>query len=301
MMIKHFASVDINELINHALDYTKMRWKNDADSKGIQFAIHKALSPLPLLQGSASELREVFTNMINNALDAMPQGGDITIKTGTENNQLVITLGDTGYGMTRSVKNRVFDPFFTTKGVQSTGLGLSVSYGIISRHKGSIKIDSREGKGTTVTIKLPVSEKEHKEGSKAETAVAEQQKARILVIDDEEKVRSALVLILRKYGHEVVDTSNGKEGITLFKEKAFDLVFTDLGMPGMSGWQVAESIKSINGRVPVAIITGWNVEISESEMKDKWVDLIIQKPFEVSQVQKLVQEGMILRDRFKAA
>ena len=107
--------------------------------------------------------------------------------------------------------------------------------------------------------------------------------------------------ILRQNGHEVVEASNGKEGIGLFNEKEFDLVFTDLGMPEMSGWQVAESIKSINGRVPVGVITGWNVEISESEMKDKWVDLIIQKPFEVTQVIELVHDGLILRDQFKAA
>ncbi len=298
---KHFASVDINELIYHVLDYTKMRWKNESDSKGVSFTIHKELSSLPLTKGSASELREVFTNLINNALDAMPEGGAITIKTVTENNQLVITVTDTGCGMPLSIKNRIFDPFFTTKGVQSTGLGLSVSYGIINRHKGSLEVDSKEGEGTTFTIKIPVSEKESKEEGRAETASVEQKKARILVIDDEERVRSVLAAILRKSGHEVVDAPSGKEGIELFKEKEYDLVFTDLGMPEMSGWQVAENIKSINGRVPVAIISGWDVEISASEMKDKWVDLIIQKPFEVSQVQKLVHEGMILRNQFQAA
>ena len=154
---KHFASIDINELISHALNYTKIRWKNDADSKGIQYNIHKNLSPLPRIKGSASELREVFTNMINNALDAMSQGGDITIGTNAEDNQLVITIEDTGSGIPRSVKDRIFDPFFTTKGVQSTGLGLSVSYGIINRHNGSIEVDSREGQGTIFTIRLPVS------------------------------------------------------------------------------------------------------------------------------------------------
>ena len=298
---KLFASADINEIINQALDYTSMRWKNAAEITGIQFTIHKTLSPLPPLQGSASELREVFTNLINNAIDAMPQGGDITINTGTKNNHIVATVKDTGCGIPLSAKGRVFDPFFTTKGVESTGLGLSVSYGIVKRHKGSITVDSKEGQGTTFTIKIPLAEKGHKQAGKVETAAKEQGKARILVIDDEEMIRSVLVALLRKNGHEVVDAPSGKEGIALFKEMEFDLVCTDLGMPGMSGWQVAECIKSINGRVPVAVITGWDVEISASEIKDKWVDLIIQKPFELTQVLKLVHDAMVIRDRLKAA
>jgi len=114
-------------------------------------------------------------------------------------------------------------------------------------------------------------------------------------------VLNVLTSILTRSGHEVEDASTGEQGVELFEKKEFDLVFADLGMPGMSGWQVAEKIKGINGRVPVAVITGWNIEISESEMENKWVDLIVHKPFEVNQVLRLVQEGMVLRDRFKAA
>ena len=212
----------------------------------------------------------------------------------------VIKIEDTGCGIPKNIKDRIFDPFFTTKGVQSSGLGLSVSYGIVHRHRGTITVDSVEGKGTTFIIKIPISERVVKE-EKEEPNSGKQRKARILVVENEENVSDLLSAILTKGGHEVETASDGSKGIKLFKKKEFDLVFTDLGMPGMSGWQVAEKIKSINKNVPVAIITGWNVEQKESEMKESGVDLIAYKPFEVKQVFKLVQEGMILKDRFKAA
>ncbi|MEE8383283.1 MAG: PAS domain S-box protein, partial [Thermodesulfobacteriota bacterium] len=156
---KDFTQVDINELIDNALEFTRVRWKNDAESKGIKIRIRKELSPLNFTLGSSSELREVFTNLINNAIDAMPQGGEIKINSLMNDNNIVIKIGDTGDGIPKDIKDRVFDPFFTTKGVQSTGLGLSVSYGIINRHRGTTTLDSVEGEGTTFTIKFPITKK----------------------------------------------------------------------------------------------------------------------------------------------
>ncbi len=297
---KHFTTFDLNQIIENSLEFTKVKWKNDAESKGIKINIQKEFSNLPPTSGSAAELREVFTNLISNAIDALPQGGDIKIRTFREDSHIYIKVEDTGIGIPESIRNRVFDPFFTTKGVQSTGLGMSVSYGIINRHRGNITVDSVENQGTTFTIKLPISEKIIEEGQ-VKSISEEQMKAKILVIEDEEKVRSILSDILINGGHEVEATSDGSQGVEMFEQKEFDLVFTDLGMPGMSGWQVAEKIKAINDRVPIALITGWNVELNESEMREKGVDLIAYKPFEVNQVLKLVQEGMVLKEQFKAA
>jgi PAS domain S-box-containing protein len=298
---KGFTKIDINELIDNALDFTKMKWKGDAESKGIKINIKKEFSPLPPTSGSASELREVFTNLINNAIDAMPQGGRIKIKTFKENNHISIKVEDTGVGISESVRNRIFDPFFTTKGVQSTGLGMSVSYGIIHRHRGTILVDSTEGKGTTVTITIPISDNIRVEEEKTKPRLEEKRKSTILVIEDEEDVRNLLSDILIENGHQVETASDGNQGIDMFKKKDFDLVFTDLGMPGTSGWEVAETVKSINGRIPVAIITGWNVELKESEMRERGVNLIAYKPFKIDQILRLVQEGMELREQFEAA
>ena len=298
---KDFTPIDINELVNNSLDFTKVRWKHDADAKGIEIRIHRVFSPLPLTVGSASELREVFTNLIHNALDAMPKGGQITFTTSSENGHIAIRIEDTGLGIPEGIRNRIFDPFFTTKGVQSTGLGMSISYGIINRHGGTIRVDSTEGKGAAFTITLPISDISRGEEAKRKPLPQQKRKSAILVIEDEEEVRNLLADILIENGHRVETACDGNRGIELFKEKDFDLVFTDLGMPGTSGWEVAEKVKSINEKIPVAIITGWNVELKESEMRERGVNFIAYKPFKIDQILKLVQEGMELRERLKAA
>jgi PAS domain S-box-containing protein len=299
---KDFTQVEVNELIKNALEFTSVRWKDEAESKGIQITINQEFSSLPPILGCASELREVFTNLIHNGLDAMPQGGTICIKTFVEDNTIVIQIGDDGSGIPEEIQKRIFDPFFTTKGVQSTGLGMSISYGIISRHKGAIEVESTEGVGTTFTINLPVGETGYKRESKHDTKPETKKKnASILVIEDEEEVRNLLADILTDDGHQVITACEGNQGLEMFKENEVDMVFSDLGMPGISGWQVAETIKRTNKQMPVAIITGWNVELDDKELTEKGVDFIAFKPFSVKQVLKLVQEGMELRKKFLAA
>jgi PAS domain S-box-containing protein len=289
---KEFSHLSVNELLENALDFTKVRWKDNAESQGIKFDIQKSFSPVPATLGSAAELREVFTNLLNNALDAMPEGGSIEVKTTAEDKTISIDIRDTGGGIPEEIRNRIFDPFFTTKGVQSTGLGMSISYGIISRHKGTIAVKSAEGKGTTFTIKLPVVAKPLEKREIIKSVPLQKRRARILVVEDEDEVRQLLSDILASEGHEVEAAANGREGIEVFSQNTFDLVFSDLGMPDMSGWEVADEIKSINSQVPVILVTGWNVEIHNSEKSTDSVDKIIQKPFEVKQVLRTVQEVM---------
>lgn len=299
---KYLMSVDVNEIIDHALEITKVRWENEADAKGIRVDVQKMLSSLPLIAGSTSELREVFTNLINNAIDAMPKGGKLTIKTFEQDGHVAVKVEDTGIGIPETIRNNIFDPFFTTKGPQSAGLGLSVSYGIINRHGGSIKVDTVEDQGTCVAIMFPELKKANAKAGqwkKTKRISGKQKKSKILVIEDEKGVRLLLEDILSDVGHEVETASNGSQGLKMFKEDCFDLVFTDLGMPGMSGWQVAKEIKKISEKTPVALITGWEVQLNDSELKKSGVDLVINKPFRVEQVLRLVQDGMVLRNRPK--
>jgi PAS domain S-box-containing protein len=299
---KDFVQIEVGKLLEDALEFTSVRWKDEAESKGTKITIKKDLKPLPITFGSASELREVFTNLIHNGLDAMPQGGTITIKTYSEDSTIVIHIEDTGIGIPEEIQKRIFDPFFTTKGVQSTGLGMSISYGIISRHKGTIEVESAEGTGTTFTIKLPVPTTDLIKESKSEATLQTNKKnASILVIEDEEEVRNLLSDILTEGGHQVITACDGKQGIDVFKENEVDMVFSDLGMPGISGWQVAETIKSINKQIPVAIITGWNVDLEQKELTEKGVDFIAFKPFAVEKVLKLVEDGIEFKKKFLAA
>ena len=225
----------------------------------------------------------------------MPGGGELSLKTFSENGQAVIKVEDTGAGIPEDIRDRIFDPFFTTKGVQATGLGLSASYGIISRHGGTIALDGLKGSGSSFTIRFPVSGKLVEE-HRAQTVPGTMKKASILVIEDEDDLPNLLTDILKMEGHEVEAAANGREGIALFASKHFDLVFTDLGMPGMSGWQVAEKIKQLSSDTPVALITGWEVKKKKQELKSKGVDIVLKKPFRVDEILRLVQEWMAERD-----
>ena len=295
---KNLEPVNLQEVIDSSLEFTKARWMDEAQSKDIKITIEKKFSQLPPIAGNVSELIELFTNLINNAIDAMTQGGEISIESFTANGQVSITLKDTGIGIPEAIRDRIFDPFFTTKGVQSTGLGLSAAYGIIKRHAGTIVAEGLQGAGTAFTITFPVCEKEIEE-QYMEPKVKKCEKVRILVIEDEEDIRELITDILEMNGLEVEGASSGSQGITLFKKKQFDLVFTDLGMPGMSGWQVAKEIKTIDNKTPVALITGWQIPLKNAEMKEKGVDLYINKPFKVDQLLRLVQEGMEIKDMYQ--
>jgi PAS domain S-box-containing protein len=296
---KHFADVDINKVIDDALEFTKVRWKDEAETKGITIHIKENLSPLAPIAGSAPELREVVTNLINNAIDAMPQGGEIRLKTLMDNGHVVIKIADTGSGIPHALADRIFDPFFTSKGPQSTGLGMSVSYGIINRHRGTINFNSVEGEGTTFTIQLPFSEQTFERKKITALRSKKQRKAKILVIEDEQDVLELLKDILTDNGHEVETASHGRQGLKMFSEHHFDLVFTDLGMPEMSGWQVAKEVKKINKETPVALITGWEVQLDQSELKKSGVDLLVNKPFQVDEIRRLVDEGIDLQIKSK--
>ncbi|HYN86783.1 MAG TPA: PAS domain S-box protein, partial [Pyrinomonadaceae bacterium] len=154
---EEFSSVDVGELLRDAAEITRTRWENDALARGLRYDVRVESAPGCHAEGTASELREVFVNMIVNAVDAMPEGGRLSMTCGCEvdGEGLFVTFEDTGTGMTDEVRRRIFEPFYTTKGLQGTGLGLFVSYGIIERHRGRIEVTSEPGRGSTFRIRLP--------------------------------------------------------------------------------------------------------------------------------------------------
>jgi len=288
---KVFSSMEVNSIIRDAVEMTKPKWKDDAQGRGIQIEMVSIFGEIPLVPGKASELREVMTNLIFNAIEAMPRGGKIEIRTYRRDDAVCIQVTDTGIGMTEDVRRRVFEPFFTTKPFTNTGLGLSMSYGIIKRFGGEIEVESKVGRGATFTITLPI------EGERRDDLVVPQfsrraKEARILVIDDEESVRSVLSRILSQLNHEVTVAKDGGEGLQLFREKEFDIVLTDLGMPDMSGWEVCKAIKKLRARVPVGMITGWGMELDQTKREESGLDFVIPKPFDFHQILKVVNETM---------
>jgi CheY-like chemotaxis protein len=281
--------LDINSIVKDAIEITKPKWKDEVQSKGIHIEIATDLDEVPPVLGNASEMREVIANMIFNAIEGMPEGGKIEIRTFQKNSNVYIQISDIGIGMTEEVRKKVFEPFFTTKPFSNTGLGLSMSYGIIKRLGGEIEVESKVGKGTTFTIILPIG-LEGKEEKNTPSLIRKGMEARVLVIDDEETVRSVLSRILSEVNYRVATAENGEEGIRLFKEGDFDMVLTDLGMPGMSGWEVCKAIKKMNPHTPVGMITGWGAEVDQAKIEENGIDFLIPKPFQFDQILKVLDE-----------
>ena len=288
---KYVVLVDLNQVIEDALAITRVRWKDIIESKGYEMNIIREFNAEQAVSGSASELREVFINLINNAADAMPNGGNLFIKTYDSDGFVFADFKDSGSGISEEHRKNIFDPFFTTKDVGSTGLGLSVSYGIIARHKGQITVENCDD-GAVFKINLPASKTKIQDEKKC-SVVLEKKKALILVIDDEKEVREVLSEMLVFSGHKVITAENGYEGVQKFKENDFSLVMTDLGMRGLSGFDVAKEIKNISKKIPVIMITGWQLNLTCEELKKKGVDCLLGKPFQIQQVLNSIQKNLI--------
>lgn len=297
-----FNVISINEIIRDSIKYTQTRWKSDADERGIKYSIKTDFQTEPLVLANGSEMREVFTNIILNAIEAMPAGGLITCQTVTVNETVHVIIRDTGCGMDSRTLKRIFDPFFTTKGVKGTGLGLSVSFGIIHRHNGTIDISSEPGEGTAVSISLPrYSQKQPivgEESRKKPRTITPGLSAKILVVDDEEDPRILLKDILEMYQHQVLTAESGAAALEILeKEPDIRIIFSDLGMPDMSGWELSKAIKSRFPESIVVFITGWGTQLNQKRLSECGVERVIAKPFQVDQIKNLVLDYVHLTGR----
>jgi signal transduction histidine kinase/CheY-like chemotaxis protein len=294
-----FAPVAVAQLLFDVGEMTRPRWKEHAEANNIYIRLNLQINSNALVRGDESELREVLVNMVFNAVDAMPAGGTLALATHETAEHVVVSVSDTGCGMTPEVRSRIFDPFFTTKGKAGNGLGLAVSYGIIHRHEGEIEVETEAGRGATFKIKLPIAKGASKEPeAAAETPsaaptlslVVESSRVRILVADDEPHVRELLCEMLQGEGCEAMAASNGTDALALFEAGNFDAVFTDIGMPGMSGWELSRAIRERNAQLPLAVITGWGDVVGSDEQEAAQVNWVVTKPFSMQRITEIVQE-----------
>ncbi|HVF55244.1 MAG TPA: ATP-binding protein [Pyrinomonadaceae bacterium] len=292
-----FGPVAVDQLLLDVSEITRPRWKDRSEAAGVHISLELQIGSKASVRGDDSELREVLVNMVFNAVDAMPAGGTLTMSTEDADDAVILSISDTGTGMAQEVRSRIFDPFFTTKGKAGLGLGLAVSYGIISRHEGTIEVDSLPGRGTTFRIKLPAATVEDADAHAARESVTQSapsitsQQIRILVVDDEVSVRELLHDILTGEGHQVALAASGTEALALFAAMKFDAVFTDIGMPGMSGWELANAIRELNSTIPLAVITGWGEAVGSGEQRAAQVDWVVTKPFTADRITELAHEA----------
>ncbi len=294
-----FEPVSIDQILFDVSEITRPRWKDRAEASNVQISLDLQIRSKAKVMGDESELREVLVNMVFNAVDAMPEGGQLILAAEDVDDSVVISVGDNGMGMAADVKSRIFDPFFTTKGKAGMGLGLAVSFGIIRRHEGSVEVESEVGLGTRFRIKLPkatIAEehvsvappaKKQEPPAVKEPRVFDGNQPKILVVDDEESVRELLRDLLEHEGCRVYLATGSREAIGLFEAHQFDAVFTDVGMPGMSGWELAHVIRERNETIPIAVITGWGEAVGSEEQKQAKVDWVITKPFTAQRITEL--------------
>jgi signal transduction histidine kinase len=246
-----YTAVDLSGLAHDVVELTRHKWSDEAQSKGQSIRVTVHQGDVPPARGNYAELREALTNIVINACESITGNGVIEIRTESLNKKVCLSVSDTGAGMKPEVLRRIFDPFFTTKSSTSTGMGLSVAFGIVSRHGGNIDVESHENVGTTMRVSLPAATSELVVRETAGTfSISPTRVADILVIEDEPTILDTMEKILTMAGHRVTLVQDGEQGISLFRSGKFDIVFTDLGMPGLSGWEVAEAIKRGAGMSP---------------------------------------------------
>ncbi len=280
-----FIPVDVNRAARQAIELTRPRWRDLPQEKGITIDLHPDFqADLPAVMGDQAEIRQAVTNLIFNAVDAMPEGGTLTVRTrkGTDpSDGAILEVIDTGIGMDDEQQARAFEPFFSTKGERGSGLGLATVYGTMQRHGGRADVKSAPGEGTTIRLLFP--SRPVVPADKADATQTPVPVLRILCIDDEPLLRKALQEVLENEGHNVTLADGGASGLDAFRTAhqsgtPFDVVITDLGMPDLDGRRVAEEIKEIASQTPVIMLTGWGYRMQVEDSMPSGVDLMLSKP-----------------------
>lgn len=281
--------IDLQRLIDDSIEMIQPRWERLIQSVGLKISLEKEPVENIMISAEPSELREVFTNLLLNALDAMPDGGKISIIGRRIDQAVQITLVDTGTGMSRDLIEKVFTPFFTTKGEHGTGLGLPLCKKIIEDHGGSLTVNSVVGKGTSFVIMLPIidmadSKKRHQHVSDKDNL-----NLKIIIAEDSLDLQDTIYELLTAKGYKVSKVSSGEEVLKLCGRERFDLLITDLGLPGISGLELTKHIKSIDKDIKIILTSGWDIHNTEAELRAKGVDSYLPKPFRTADMQAAIQ------------
>jgi CheY-like chemotaxis protein len=300
-----FQPVDLNQLVEEIANSARSRWSQQLSARGITGEVKAETGTVPSVLGDMAELRQVLTSIALNALDAMPEGGNLTFRTGRERGRVFCEVADTGIGMTEQVRLHIFDPFFTTKREKGKGFGLSGAYSIVDRHAGEITVRSEPGKGAvfTVWLPLPSDAAEPLPTAGRSTAAAtvapvappapkSAPGAKILVVDDSEEVREVLRELLSRHGYTVVTCPDGESGLVELESRSFDLAMVDLGLPGISGLEVANRLKTRWPATQVALMTGYGDRMGSEDAHAKGVDFVLAKPFSLDQLRSVVDHAL---------
>ena len=284
-----FKRLDVHGAIDQVIELTQPRWRALPEQRGIVIELRKEYAKgLPEVMGDEVELRDALTNLVFNAVDAMPEGGTLTLRTkavvdGDGRSTVRIEVSDTGIGMNEDTRRRCIEPFFTTKGERGTGLGLASVFGMLQRHSAALEVDSAPGKGTTMRMIFPAFADDTSAPRSPLAAHVSLRKLRILVIDDDPILIRSLLEVLEADGHAVETALGGEAGIASFAStrgtaRAFEVVITDLGMPRVDGRKVAAAIKQASPSTPIILLTGWGQRLLDEATLPENIDRVLSKP-----------------------
>jgi PAS domain S-box-containing protein len=302
------TALDINTIVPEVVELTRARWESMPQQRGIVVEVKTSLAAdLPMFMGTRSEIREALTNLIFNAVDAMPQGGTMTLRTRRDGAERVaVEVTDTGVGMDEETRRRCLEPFFTTKGERGTGLGLAMVYGVMQRHGGELEIESAPGSGTTA--RLSFSAACGIAVPSTEVTLAPPVGLRILLIDDDPILLKSVRETLEQDGHSIVMANGGKQGLELFQasvlssgESTISVVITDLGMPHVDGRVVARGVKEASPETPVIMLTGWGERLLSEGEAPPSVDRVLSKPPRLRELRKALAEVTSARGGYELA
>jgi signal transduction histidine kinase/ActR/RegA family two-component response regulator len=295
--------VDVNRMVLQVVELTQPRWSDLPQQRGIMVDLKTELTEgLPDIMGAEHEIRDALTNLIFNAVDAMPGGGTLTVRTSrqtgdTDGERVLISVSDTGIGMDEDTRRRCLEPFFTTKGERGTGLGLAMVYGMIQRHSAELEIESKTGAGTAVYLSFPAYTASAVAKALSITPAVVGRRLRILLVDDDPLLIKSLQDTLLEDGHVITATHGGQAGIDAFaaaqkRSETFDMVITDLGMPHVDGRKVASSIKGLSPLTPVILLTGWGQRLIATNDIPAHVDKLLSKPPRLHELRAALAELM---------
>jgi signal transduction histidine kinase len=293
------APVALNRILKQVVELTRARWHDMPQERGIVVQLDMNLGvDLPQVLGMESEIRDALVNLILNAVDAMPDGGTLTLRSYAEPTLqdltprpgVCIEVCDTGIGMTEETKHRCVEPFFTTKGERGTGLGLAMVYGMVQRHGAEIGIESEPNQGTTMRLTFPAAAAECASSELPPAPPRPVRSLKILVVDDDPRVLRSLRRVLEAEGHQVSVTAGGEAGIHAFKtatqdNEPFAVVISDLGMPYVSGRSVAAAIKAASPATSIIMVTGWGHQMRELPLH---VDYLLSKPPDIEELRGVI-------------
>jgi signal transduction histidine kinase len=299
------AEVPLNKLVQQVVELTRARWSDLPQRRGIMIELKPALaSELPDIRGADNEIRDALTNLVFNAVDAMPDGGVIAVRTsmrsatteeGALTREVCLEVSDTGIGMDEETRRRCLEPFFTTKGDRGTGLGLAMVYGMAQRHGCALEIDSKLGVGTTIRLVFPIGAAASATAAPVSAPPPRARSLRILVVDDDPVLTESLRCTLEEDGHRVTVADGGQAGLDAFHGARqalapFDIVITDLGMPYVDGRQVVAGVRAATPDTPIIMLTGWGQRLQADNEQTPHVDRLLSKPPRLKELRNALAE-----------